>query len=31
MATNIYIGFAVASGTSGVLNSSVFTNATVVP
>jgi hypothetical protein len=31
MATNIYIGFAVGSGMSGVLNSSVFTNATVVP
>jgi subtilisin-like proprotein convertase family protein len=31
MATNIYVGFAVASGTSSVLNSSTFTNMTVVP
>ena len=31
MATNIYVGFAVASGTSNVLNNSTFTNVTVVP
>jgi hypothetical protein len=31
MATNIYVGLAVASGTSNVLNSSTFTNVTVVP
>jgi hypothetical protein len=31
MATNIYIGLAVASGTSAVLNSTTFTNVTVVP
>jgi subtilisin-like proprotein convertase family protein len=31
MATNIYIGLAVASGTSTVLNTSTFTNVTVVP
>jgi hypothetical protein len=31
MATNIYVGLAVASGTSNVLNSATFTNVTVVP
>jgi hypothetical protein len=31
MATNIYVGLAVASGTSNVLNSSTFTNVTVIP
>jgi hypothetical protein len=31
MATNIYVGLAVASGTSSVLNSATFTNVTVVP
>jgi len=31
MATNIYVGLAVASGTSNVLNSATFTNLTVIP
>jgi hypothetical protein len=31
MATNIYVGLAVASGSSTVLNTSTFTNVTVVP
>jgi sulfur relay (sulfurtransferase) complex TusBCD TusD component (DsrE family) len=31
MATNIYVGLAVASGTSNVLNSTTFTNVIVVP
>jgi hypothetical protein len=31
IATNIYVGLAVASGTSNVLNSSTFTNVTVIP
>ena len=31
MATNIYIGFAVASGTTNILNTSTFTNVTAVP
>ena len=31
MATNIYVGLAVASGASNVLNSFTFTNVTVVP
>jgi hypothetical protein len=31
MATNIYVGIAVASGVSNVLNTSTFTNVTVVP
>ena len=31
MATNIYVGLAVASGTSNVLNSATFTNVTVIP
>ena len=31
MATNIYVGLAVASGASNVLNSATFTNLTVIP
>ena len=31
MATNIHVGLAVASGSSSVLNSSTFTNVTVIP
>ncbi|HWW03080.1 MAG TPA: Ig-like domain-containing protein [Candidatus Acidoferrum sp.] len=31
MATNIYIGFAVASGSTATLNTTLFTNVTVVP
>jgi hypothetical protein len=31
MATNIYFGFAVASGATNVLNSSSFTNVLAVP
>jgi subtilisin-like proprotein convertase family protein len=31
MATNIYVGLAVASGTSNALNSATFTNVTVIP
>jgi regulation of enolase protein 1 (concanavalin A-like superfamily) len=31
MATNIYVGFAVASGSSGTLNGATFTNVTVLP
>lgn len=31
MAANVYVGLAVASGTSGVLNTSVFGNVSVVP
>jgi hypothetical protein len=31
MATNIYVGLAVASGVSNVLNCSTFTNVTVIP
>jgi hypothetical protein len=31
MATNIYVGLAVASGTSNVLNSSTFNDVTVIP
>ena len=31
MATNIYVGLAVASGSSNVLNTATFTNVTVVP
>ena len=31
MATNIYVGLAVASGSSSTLNTATFTNMTVVP